>query len=195
MKRLSKVFAILIAVSALLIAACGDDDDEAGNGSVSPTAGGSPSATNGDETPDASPDGTEQPVPTLTLSPTSNAPTPTPRAPSLDAGVKKIGEGTMTFSLVPGSQFPVDGYGLIQPGTTPPSCAAFVFAFTWQVTDPFPPGANRVTWRITRQDGTEDVGSGAAGTATVGCGQLTATNDGADAISVSVWYVQGETQS
>lgn len=190
MKSWSKIFAILIAVSALLIAACGDDDDEAGNGSVSPTASGSPSATGADETPDASPDGTGQPAGTPTTQPTGAAPTP-----ALDPGVKKIGEGTMTFILIPGGQFPVDGLGLIQPGTATPTCAAFVFAFAWQITDPFPPGSNAMTWRITQGDSTEDVGSGADGTATVGCGLLTAMNTGPATISVSVRYVQGEIQS
>ncbi|HET8943929.1 MAG TPA: hypothetical protein VFO59_04040 [Dehalococcoidia bacterium] len=191
----SKVFAVLIAVSVLVIAACGDDDDDDGveNGSASPTASRSPSATGADETPQASPDGTGQPSLSPTPAPTAAA--PTPRPPSLAAGVRKIGEGTMTFTLLPEGEFPLDPLALIQPGTTAPPCAAFVFAFSWQITDPFPPGANTLIWRITRQDVTEDVGLGASGSDTVGCGQLMAVNDGPDTINVSVWYIQGEIQS
>lgn len=186
--------AVCLGLLAFLGVACGDDDDEAGNGSASPTASRSPSATGADETPEASPDETEQP--SLTPAPESTtAAAPTPRPPVLEPGVAKIGEGTMTFSLLPEGEYRIDPLALIQPGTATPPCAAFVFAFSWQITDPFPPGSNQIVWRITQQDVTQDVGQGASGTATVGCGQLIALNDGPDTINVSVWYKQGEIQS
>jgi len=103
--------------------------------------------------------------------------------------VQQIGEGTINFVLVANGQFPIDGLGLIQPGTEAPPCAAFVFAFNWQITDPYPPGDSQVTWEIIAQDNRNEVASGAAGTASVGCGQLIALNNGPDQIGVSVHYI------
>jgi hypothetical protein len=195
--RLLLVF--LTAIALVAGAACGGDDDDDnggvdGNGTVSPAVNGSPSpsATGGGVSASASPNGTEPAGETSTPRPTSSAPTPV--KPALDAGVQQVGEGTIGFVLVPNGQFPIDGLGLIQPGTEPPPCAAFVFAFSWQITDPYPPGDSQVTWQIVAQDSRDDVASGAAGTASVGCGQLIASNNGPDQIDVSVHYVQGAIQ-
>jgi hypothetical protein len=55
--------------------------------------------------------------------------------------VQQIGEGTINFVLVANGQFPIDGLGLIQPGTQ--RRAVFVFAFSWQITDPYRPATAR----------------------------------------------------
>lgn len=197
MRPFARLLLVGLVTAAIALAACGGDDDD-GNapdatGSPSPAVSQSPGAATGqDETPPASPDGGESPQANQTPRPTQAAPTPKP--PGLDPGVSKIGDGTMTFVLVPSGQFFVDALGLIQPGTETPPCAAFVFSFSWQITDPFPVRDNSVTWRLTRQDATEDVGSGAAGTAAVGCGQLAAVNMGADEVTISLHYFQGAIQ-
>ncbi len=129
---------------------------------------------------------------TQTTAPTPAGPSPV--APTLDTGVSQIGEGTISFVLVPNGQIPIDGLGLIQAGTETPPCAAFVFAFSWQITDPFPVEDNQVAWKITRQDSIDDVAAGADGTATVGCGQLNVINTGPDQVTVSVHYLQGAIQ-
>ena len=198
MRMVTRILLISLAATALLaVAACGGDDDDDnggvdGNGTASPAPSGSlsPSATGGGVSASASPNGTEPAG--ETPRPASSAPTPV--KPALDAGVQQVGEGTISFVLVPNGQFSIDGLGLIQPGTEPPPCAAFVFAFSWQITDPYPPGDSQVTWQIIAQDSRDDVASGAAGTASVGCGQLIASNNGPDQIGVSVHYVQGAIQ-
>jgi hypothetical protein len=114
--------------------------------------------------------------------------------PTLAAGERKVGEGTIDFVLPPNGEFNLDGQQLFQPGDEVPPCAAFRFSFDWQITDPYPPGDNTVQWRITNQDVTEDVAEGPDGAATVGCGQLTATNPASVELSVAVHYVQGSTE-
>jgi hypothetical protein len=198
MSIVTRILLVSLAATALLaVAACGDDDDDGGvdgNGTASPAVSGSPSAsaTAGPGSASAAPNETDASIETPTLQPTSAA--PAPGKPALEAGVQQIGEGTINFVLVANGQFPIDGLGLIQPGTEAPPCAAFVFAFNWQITDPYPPGDSQVTWEIIAQDNRNEVASGAAGTASVGCGQLIALNNGPDQIGVSVHYVQGAIQ-
>jgi len=174
------------AAVVLTFAACGDDDDDRDR-SATPTTSGS--ATGDAESPGSSPDDTGAPDATETPEPTTAAPTPI--APTLAAGVRKIGEGTINFVLAANGLFGIDGLALIQPGTETPPCAAVVFSFDWQITEPYPPGGNTVQCRITSQDITEDVAAGPDGAATVGCGQLTAVNPGSAQISVAVHYIQG----
>lgn len=187
---------IALASVTLAFAACGDDDDnDSTDGSPASSTSGSPSPseTAGGESPGASPGTTD--VATITPAPTAATPSgPTPVTPKLDAGVNQIGEGTITFTLLPNGQLPIDGLGLIQAGKETPPCAAFVFAFSWQITNPFPVGDNTVAWKMTQQGSTEDVAAGPAGTATVGCGQLTVINTGPDQVNVAVHYIQGATQ-
>lgn len=195
MRLLTRILLIALAAVALTLAACGDDDDDgAGDGSASPAVSGSlsPSATGADKSPGASPGETDGANVTPTPVPTPSGPTPV--APTLDTGVKQIGEGTISFVLVPNGQIPIDGLGLIQAGAETPPCAAFVFVFSWQITEPYPAGDNQVAWKITRQDSTEDVAAGAGGAATVGCGQLTVINTGPDQVTVAVHYLQGAIQ-
>jgi len=193
MRLVTRLLLIGLASVALTFAACGDDDD-ATDGSPTPSASGSssPAATGADETPGASPDETDGEGATVTPVPTASG--PTPLAPTLDAGVAQIGEGTINFTLPPNGQVPIDGLGLIQAGKETPPCAAFVFAFSWQITEPYPAEGNQVAWKITRQDTTEDVASGADGKATVGCGLLTVINTGPDEVTIAVHYVQGAIQ-
>ena len=176
---------LLVAALALTLAACGGDDD--GGASQTATAGASlgPSTT-ASKTPAPSKS------PTPTPGPTTAAPTPV--GPTLAPGVKNIGSGTINFVLAPNGQFPIDGVALIQPPNQPPPCAAFVFAFSWQITNPNPPGDRAVFWQMNQQGVITDVASGPDGAASVGCGQLIAFNKTSDPVTVSVYYVQGATQ-
>lgn len=182
-----------MAACTVALAACGDDDDT-GDG-ASPSATGSASAS---ESPSggtsASPSATDGAAATATPA-EGGSPTPVAPVPVLDANVRKIGEGTISFVLVPGQSSPIDPIGLpLQTGATPPPCAAFVFSFGWQVTKPNPPGDARVTLKIDRQGVVEQVASAASGTATVGCGLLTTVNEGDGEVTVSIHYLQGEIQ-
>ncbi len=165
--------------------ACGGDDN--GGASTTATSSGSlgPSAS-GSKTPAPSKSPTKTPVPTAAAA-TPVGPTPAP-------GVKKIGDGTITFALAANGQFPIDGLALIQPPTQAPPCTAFVFGFSWQITNPYPPGDTAVFWQVNQQGVITDVASGPDGMATVGCGQLMASNKTSEQLTVSVYYVQGEKQ-
>jgi hypothetical protein len=67
-----------------------------------------------------------------------------------------------------------------------------VFSFGWQVTKANPSGEARVTFKIDRRCCGEVASGG--GTASVGCGLLTAVNEGEGEVSVSMHYLQGEIQ-
>lgn len=191
MKSVTRILLVLMATFAVALAACGDDDDT-GDG-ASPSATESASASPSDGT-SASPSATGGGAATATPA-SGGSPAPDAPVPVLDANTKKIGEGTISFVLVPGQSSPIDPIGLPLPaGATPPPCAAFVFSFGWQVTKPNPPGDAKVTFKIDRQGVVEQVASGASGTASVGCGLLTAVNEGDGEMSVSMHYFQGEIQ-
>ena len=180
-----------MAIFTVALAACGDDDDT-GDG-ASPSATGSASASPSGGT-SASPSATGGAAATATPA-EGGSPTPVAPVPVLDANATKIGEGTISFVLVPGQSSPIDPIGLpLQAGAVPPPCAAFVFSFGWQVTKPNPPGEARVTFKIDRQGVVEQVASAVNGTASVGCGLLTTVNEGDGEVSVSIHYLQGEIQ-
>lgn len=185
------ILSILTVLAVLMLAACGGDDegDKSASTSASPSASASAS-----QSPRASPANTGSVADNGTPAPVQGTPSttaaPPPAEPPLGPGVTKIGSGTMTFVIAPNGSFPVDGYALVQ-GAEPPPCAAFVFAFRWEITNPSPPGDASIAWEITRQDIRQEVASGAQGTATVGCGMLTAVNRSQTTLTVSVHYVQG----
>lgn len=193
MRLMTRTLFILLTVLALSLAACSGDGDDSGGVGPTPSVGASPAPTSpatGDQSPIESPGDTSAP-PGETAAPVGATPTPAvaeqPPAPTLEEGVTRIGEGVITFALVPNGQFLINGLGLLQPGTEAPSCDAFRFAFAWNSA----PGDGSVTWELINGDVRQEVAAGATGSATVGCGQLMAENRGTETLTVSVRYIQG----
>ena len=179
-------FTGLCAVFAVVLAACGDDNESA------PATSSSPSASSTVASATFAPGETK--APTAAAPATSEGPAaPTPVMPQLSSGVRRIGEGTMNFTLVPNvnTTFDPSTFPLEQPNEKPP-CSAFVFAFGWQVTNPYPaPTDLALVWRRTSEGQTVEVARGPAGEQNVGCGLLEAFNAGTSDVSVSVHYIIG----
>ncbi len=167
---------VVITLSLVLAFSIGcKNGDEAAGRTDSPV----PASSGTDETPASDP--TPTPV---------NEPAPSPPAPELGEDQTKLAEGTLVSTLLASgvasydpTVFPLDG------GATPPPCAGFVYLFNWQVTEPYPADSVALVWRTTRMDSTQEVGRGASGSATAGCGILEAKNDGGDRITVAVHYI------
>jgi hypothetical protein len=117
----------------------------------------------------------------------------TPRAsePQLDSGLRSLGSGVLDLALDPGQARDLDPINLaLNLGLTPPACADFVLAFTWQVRFPQPAGDARVHFTGQRMGGTFEVGGpGAAGESTVGCALLQAVNEGSQPLVVELRFV------
>jgi hypothetical protein len=170
--------ALAAAFLLLLLAACGSGDDSATH---SPAFSGPTFAAN--QTKAATP--TEAP-------PTDVRTAPPLASPQLDSVVQKLGEGALDITIGPGESYGFDPLSLpVDSGKQPPPCAAFVFAFTWQVTDPYPAESMDVRWRLNRMGGTVEIAHGPSGEQTVGCGLVEAVNSGDASVSLSVRYLIG----
>ena len=161
-KRLG--FGALLAFGVLLaVAGCGEDAKQGANEDGSATGSASPA--------DA---------------------TPVPPAPELAPGVSRLSEGTFTSTMDPGGVSAFEPISLpLELGAETPSCASFVFAFGWRVIEPSPIADNGLVWRITRMGAPEEIGRGASGTATVGCGFVEAVNNSGARMTLSVHYLIG----
>ncbi|HXH20727.1 MAG TPA: hypothetical protein VNN10_01770 [Dehalococcoidia bacterium] len=116
----------------------------------------------------------------------------TPRAPTpdLDAGLRGLASGTLDLPLAAGETRDLDPVNMaLNLGLTPPACADFVLAFTWQVRFPQPVTDARIHFVGERMGGTFEVGGpGPAGEATVGCALLRAINEGPVAVVVQMRF-------
>ena len=170
--------ALAAAFVLLIVAACGGGDDSA---SSSPALNGPTFAAN--QTKAA----TRTAVPS-----TAGGTAPPVASPELDPIVKKLGEGALEITIAPGESYGFDPLGLpVDPGKQPPPCAAFVFAFTWQVTDPYPADNVDLRWRLNRMGGAVEIARGPSGDQTVGCGVVEAFNSSDASVSLSVRYLIG----
>jgi hypothetical protein len=97
----------------------------------------------------------------------------------------------LDLALDPGQARDLDPINMaLNLGLTPPACADFVLAFTWQVRFPQPAGDAKVHFTGQRMGGTFEVGEpGAAGESTVGCALLQAINEGAQPLVVELRFV------
>ncbi len=133
-------------------------------------------------------------LPLLALACASNPPPPaghpTALPPPLDAGVRSLGNGVVTLALDPGGTRDLDPIALATSiGVSPPPCADFVLAFTWQIQVPERAENLNVTFTGTRQGGTFEVTPPAAhGSASVGCVLLHVTDANATPITVQVRF-------
>lgn len=195
---MTRYLLFFLAVLALVLGACGGGDDDDVGDAGSPAASVSPMSSADGRTPAASPTEATSDGGEATEAPAARTPTPAPALPppepSLEGGAQKVGSGTMTFTLLPSGQFPIDPLGLLPAGTTPPACDVFVFAFTWEITSPDPPGSEQVVWETVSGEQRQQVAAGAEGEASVGCGQLFAVNRGANTLVVGLHFVQGARQ-
>lgn len=136
---------------------------------------------------DSGPAGSSSPGP-----PSGTEKAPQPPAPTIQPGQRKIGEGSFTTAILPGATAGFDPLKLpLDTGVELPPCTAFGFDFGWQVKDPYPPADVNLVWRSSSME----VGSGASGTASVGCGLLEAINKSAFKITLDAHYIIAEIQS
>jgi hypothetical protein len=162
---------------ALLAAGCGGDGGSGVDRSVTPL---SPAGTKAAAVSPGSPSG--QPV----------APTPPP--PTLKAELDKFGEGQLTAEIAAGGAYDLDPAPLIVArGGSAPSCSSgnVSFAFTWQVSDPYPPDNVSLTWQLSRAGRSVKVAEGPFGDIVVPCGPLEAVNQGPADITVQIRYAIG----
>jgi hypothetical protein len=77
-------------------------------------------------------------------------------------------------------------------GETLPPCEQFAFVFAWQVVVPSDPASDvALFWKSAESGTPTEIGRGPTGTATVGCGQLTAVNEATEDVAVLVDYLIG----
>jgi hypothetical protein len=123
----------------------------------------------------------------------SNPSDGTPRAaePQLDSRLRSLGAGVLELALDPGQTRDLDPVNMaLNLGRTPPACADFVLAFTWQVRFPQPAGDAKVHFTGQRMGGTFEVGGPSpAGAGTVGCALLQASNEGTAPLVVELRFV------
>jgi hypothetical protein len=156
---------LLILLSALALAACGGDDDSSGDPTGSATA-----------TASSGPSGTPPPV----------------ADPELASGLNEIGRGDLGEIEVPvGGVYYIDPATLETEGSAEPSCEGFVFAFAWQVTDPYPPEEDALEWQVQREGGNATLSEEPSGEDTSGCDPVQAVNNGEEALTLAVKYAIG----
>jgi hypothetical protein len=89
-------------------------------------------------------------------------------------------EGVLTISLDAGESLDWEAFDLAeQVGWNDAApCANFQFAFSWQVTDPYPAADELgLVFRGTRLGATFEIGQGPSGSERPGCVHLEVTND------------------
>ncbi len=169
--------AALVAV-AMLAAGCGGGSDSGSAGlSATPISpAGTKAATAAPGSPSAAP----------------LAPTPPP--PTLKAELDKFGEGQLTIDIAAGGAYELDPAPLIVGSDgDAPSCNSgnVSVAFTWQVSDPYPPDNATVSWQLSRTGRFIKVAEGSFGDIVVPCGLLEAANQGDADITVQIRYAIG----
>ena len=188
MSRLSRCLLTLALALGALFAACDGD-----GGKVTPSPGPAATATTTAE-PTAAPSPTAGPTgaPSPTAEPQE---TPHAAAPTVPGNVTVLGIGEMNLNIGAGETYQFDPVQLAQDqGVEQPPCAAFVFLFAWQVSDPYPAEGVNLRFRWTRMGGTEIIAEDPSGETSVGCGGIEVVNDDAVKITVEVRYGFGEVQ-
>ena len=171
--------ALVLALSFGLLAACGG-----GNGNEEPTS-----------TPGAEATGEPTSGPTEAPAEPTEAPTePSAEAPeaapvALDPGVAPVEEGSFDLAIAPHGSSEIDPLALA--GDNAPACAGLVFAFSWQVQDPYPPDGVQLRVTGTRMGATVDLGEGPSGTSSIGCFAIAFINDSDVAVTVQIRYAAG----
>ena len=175
-----------LLLAAMAIAAACNDGDEGPHVTIQPGGGTTPTLA---ATPTAAP----TPTPEATPSPRAQE-APAAPVPTVDPSLEVLTTGELNLTLGPGDSYRFEPQDLANeaPGCGP----AFAFLFGWQVQDPYPLRYQNVklTIHFSELDTTEAIGEGASGTATTGCGFISASNDSAFPISVQIRYAIAQAQ-
>lgn len=114
------------------------------------------------------------------------APVPTQLAlPPLDPRLQSMGEGRLDIYITPNSKQKIDPLSLARQLGTPPTCADFVFLFSWRIADD-----QVVRYEGNRQGGAFDISTGASGDVSVGgCIAIDAVNEGHKVVIGEMRYI------
>ena len=108
--------------------------------------------------------------------------------PPIDPRLRAIGQGSVVLTVASGGRQGIDPVALARQAGAVPTCADFVFLFSWQVGQP-----QGIKFVATRTDATFDIAAGKAGQASVGgCVLLEAVNESKGAVSGSLRYFIAE---
>lgn len=165
--------AALLIAAAVLLAACGGDDTK--STPIAATLAGTKADT-------------PTPAPTE-IADGGGSVAPDPAGPQLDEQLTEVGSGESTVAIESGDSRVVFDPASDVPGDT--SCDNFQYAFTWQVTDPWPPDGVALEWHRVRSDSDIVIASGASGEQSVGCDTISAVNNGPTEVTVATRYVMG----
>src|SRR5574341_824254 len=129
--------------------------------------------------------GSESNTATSNPSATATEKAPAPPTPPVQPGAQIVAEGTLSSTIIPGGTARFDPLTLpLNTGAEAPPCESYVFSFGWLVTDPYPAENVDLRWQWAREGSSEEIATGASGTASLGCGFLEAVNRGASKITL-----------
>ena len=116
-------------------------------------------------------------------------PTPTLAPPPIDPRLASSGEGSVVLNVAAGARQAIDPLALARQAGTPPTCADFVFLFSFRSDKP-------VSFVMNRQGGADTVVSTKTdGQASVsGCILLEAVNEGSEAAKGELRYFIASTR-
>ncbi len=180
---------IIALMLALTVVGCGGGGEDTPTPTATRTATVTPSATETASVAATAP-AAPSPVPSATPAPVPTA-EEAPHAPpiELDPGVEERREEVTELTFLAGATVGLEPVQLA--GADFPSCATFVFAFSWQVREPYP--ADGVILRVfrTRMENKELLAEATSGSATVGCSFIEFVNASYVPITVELRYVVG----
>jgi hypothetical protein len=160
----------------MFVVACGDDDEAE------------------EDITDITPVGTKDATPTPAATDSGAGGPPAPAEPSLDEELTEISRGDLEATIGPGGSYAIDPEALAAEAGAEDVCSNFQFDFSWQVTEPYPPDGTALSWKYEGGSGQVQVASGPAGNQAVGCGLISAVNEGPGPITVAVKYAMGALQ-
>jgi hypothetical protein len=174
--------ALVLALSFGLLAACGGGSGDEDSKATAPPATGAPTS------------GPTEAAGEPTAAPTAEPTEPGAEAPEaapveLEPGVALVEEGSFDLAIAPRGSSEIDPLALA--GDEAPACAGLVFAFSWQVQDPYPPDGVQLRVTGTRMGATVDLGEGPAGTSSIGCFAIEFISDSDIALTVQIRYAAG----
>ena len=116
----------------------------------------------------------------------NSTPVPPPLAlPPLDPRLQSLGDGELELHITSGTRQRIDPLKLAAAFGTPPTCADFVFLFSWRTQDD-----RSIRFVGNRQGGEFDIQAGPTGQASVsGCIALEAVNDTGSVVDSEMRYI------
>jgi hypothetical protein len=103
--------------------------------------------------------------------------------------VTELGSGSVQINVSVDEPTEVDPLQLAaEDGVTAPACAGFVFASSWLVVSPYPPGDVELQVSALRQGSSTVIGTSPSGGATTGCEVLEFENLSDVPLAINVRY-------